>query len=103
YYLEDDMDCSVRSPNKKDVIHVLKDGERVAVTKRFMTRSIRETFNLFSGANSGVKMGITKFYTLRPKWVHTVPHQQQCACSYCANFDLVVAAINSASSAQLNG
>lgn len=101
YYLQDEKDCSVQSPNKKDVIHVTRDGKRVAVAKRFMTRSIRETFNLFKSAHPDICVGLTKFYTLRPKWVRTDPRPEQCVCVYCANFDLIVAAINSASSIQL--
>ncbi|XP_064472032.1 uncharacterized protein LOC135386185 [Ornithodoros turicata] len=102
YYLEDEKDCSVQSPNKKDVIHVTRDGKRVAVAKRFMTRSIRETFSLLKSAHPDINIGLTKFYTLRPKWVRTDPRPEQCVCLYCANFDLIIAAINSASSIQLS-
>ncbi|CAH0547312.1 unnamed protein product [Brassicogethes aeneus] len=36
--------------------------------KHFMTRSIKETYQIFKENNPGVKIGISKFYTLRPKW-----------------------------------
>lgn len=101
YYMEDEMDCSVQSPNKKDVIHVVKDGRREAVVKRFMTRSIRETYSLFKANNPEIKLGMTKFYRLRPKWVRAAPHQSQCVCTYCANFELVVAAANGVSAEEL--
>lgn len=36
------------------------------------------------------KTGITKFYTLWPRWVWITLHQLQCVCTYCASFKLTV-------------
>lgn len=97
------MDRSVQNPNENNLIHVLKDRGKVAVTKRSMTRTIRETFNLFRSTHLCIQMGMTGFYILPPKWIQTFPHQQQCVCSHCANFDFVITALDSASSVQLKG
>ncbi|KAM7285661.1 putative vesicle-associated membrane protein [Ixodes scapularis] len=67
YYTDDDLDCSRQSPNKKDAVKLLKDGEEHVVVKRYMTRSVRETYRLFKEANPDSKLGLTKFYSLRPK------------------------------------
>ncbi|CAN7940927.1 unnamed protein product [Ixodes hexagonus] len=47
YYTKDELNCSQQSPNKKDVIGIISKGQKEYVQKRFMTRSIRETFRLF--------------------------------------------------------
>lgn len=102
YYLDDEMDCSIQSPNKKDVVHVVKDGKREAVVKRFMTRTVRETYNVFRNNHPEVRLGMTKFYNLRPKYVRITPHQFQCVCTYCANFELIIIAANSVCRQQLS-
>lgn len=38
--------------------------------------------------NPGTKLGITKFYLFRPKWVKTNPKQTACACMSCTNCNL---------------
>ncbi|KAM7292195.1 uncharacterized protein ISCGN_025437 [Ixodes scapularis] len=73
----------------------MKDGEQQAVVKRYMTRSIREAYKLFKKANPDSKLGLTKFYSLRPKWVKLNPDQTVCACVCCTNFDLCLSALNS--------
>ncbi|CAH0546996.1 unnamed protein product [Brassicogethes aeneus] len=67
YYLNDDLDCSRQSPNKNDVKKIVENGVEMKKVKSFMTRSIKETYQIFKENNPGVKMGISKFYTLRPK------------------------------------
>ncbi|CAN7995646.1 unnamed protein product, partial [Ixodes hexagonus] len=93
YYTNDDLDCSVQSPNTKDAVKVIKDGKKEVIVKRYMTRSIRETYLMFRKANPDAKLGITKFYSLRPKWVKINPKQTVCACVYCTNFDLCFSAL----------
>ncbi|CAN8010828.1 unnamed protein product [Ixodes pacificus] len=95
YYTDDDLDCSRQSPNKKDAVKLLKDGEEHVVVKRYMTRSVRETYRLFKEANPDSKLGLTKFYSLRPKWVKLNPEQTVCACVCCTNFDLCFSTLNS--------
>ncbi|KAM7287677.1 uncharacterized protein ISCGN_031368 [Ixodes scapularis] len=96
YYTSDAKDCSRQSPNKKDVVRLFIDGQEVFVTKRFMTRSIRETYKEFKAANPESKMGLTKFYSLRPKWVKKHPVHEECVCVCCANFILCLTSLSNA-------
>ncbi|CAN8026478.1 unnamed protein product, partial [Ixodes persulcatus] len=101
YFLEDEMDCSIQSPNKKDVVTVNISGTKECVVKRYMTRSIRESYALLMKAHPDIKLGLTKFYTLRAKWVKIAPYRDQCVCAHCANFELLLASINNTSSIHL--
>ncbi|CAH0558804.1 unnamed protein product [Brassicogethes aeneus] len=47
YYLNDDLDCSRQSPNKNDVKKIVENGAEMKKVKRFMTRSIKETYQIF--------------------------------------------------------
>ncbi|CAN7952225.1 unnamed protein product, partial [Ixodes pacificus] len=67
-----------------------------------MTRSIRESYALLMKAHPDIKLGLTKFYTLRPKWVKIAPYRDQCVCAHCANFELLLASINNTSSINFN-
>lgn len=97
-FLEDEMGCSIQSPSKRDVIALKTSGSKEFVVKRYMTRSIRESYSLLMKTYPDIKIGLTKFYTLRPKWVKISPYRDQCVCAICANFQLVVASVNNASS-----
>lgn len=90
FYLEDKWDCSRQSANKKDTIPVTVAGEKVVKVKRYMTRSIKETFALYKKEHSGFHIGRSKFYALRPTWVVPHPPRDVCLCVYCANFELCV-------------
>ncbi|CAN8017318.1 unnamed protein product [Ixodes persulcatus] len=93
YYTKDELNCSQQSPNKKDVISIVSKGQKEYVSKRFMTRSIRETFRLFKAAHPDTAIGLTKFYSLRPKWVQYTSWHEVCVCKYCANIKLSVCAL----------
>ena len=93
YFLNDDLDCSRQSPNKDDVITINENGLKVKKIKRYLTRSIREIYNIFREKNPNSKMSETKFYTLRPKWVLIDPPKEGCLCVYCANFELCLIAL----------
>lgn len=97
YYTNDDLDCTVQSPRSRDVIMLHQGGQKRLVAKRYMTRTIREAYRLFKSAHPDSKLGLTKFYSLRPKWVSTSPYREECVCSYCANFSICVTTINSIS------
>lgn len=97
YYTKDELNCSQQSPNKKDVIGIISKGQKEYVSKRFMTRSIRETFRLFKAAHPDTAIGLTKFYSLRPKWVQYTSWHEVCVCTYCANIKLSVCALEKAS------
>lgn len=90
FYLEDKWDCSRQSANKKDTITVTVAGEKVVKVKRYMTRSIKETFALYKKEHSIFHIGRSKFYALRPKWVVPHPPRDVCLCVYCANFELCI-------------
>ena len=93
YYTEDELNCTQQSPNKKDVIAITSNGQKEYISKRLMTRSIRETFRLFKAAHPDTGIGLTKFSSLRPKRVVcTAPHEV-CVCTYCANAKLSARAL----------
>ncbi|CAN8011877.1 unnamed protein product [Ixodes pacificus] len=58
-----------------------------------MTRSVRETFQIFHEAHPRSSIGLSKFYTLRPKWVLHAPKQEVCVCAYCAKENVCVSAL----------
>ena len=94
YYLDDNLDCSRQSPNKSDVINVFENGEKTKKVKRFMTRTLKETFRIFKDAHPDVKIGHAKFYSLRPKWVKMHPSHEVCICIYCNNMELCCTALS---------
>lgn len=93
YYLEDDLDCSIQSPNKNDVVSVKINGVIEKKVKRFLTRSIKSMYCIFKEQNPNVSISRTKFYELRPKWVRIEPLENSCLCICCANFDLLIIAL----------
>ena len=88
FYLEDKWDCSYQSANKKDNISITIKGEKMLKLKRYMTRSIKETFDVYKKEYPISHIGRSKFYALRPKWVVPNPPRDVCLCVYCANFEL---------------
>lgn len=102
YYLDDNMDCSRQSPNKSDVINVFENGEKTKKVKRFMTRTLKETFRIFKKAHPAIKIGHSKFYSLRPKWVKMHPSHEVCICIYCNNMELCCTALSNFLSQTVN-
>lgn len=96
YYLDDDFDCTRQSPNKSDVLNIKINGVSEKKVKRFLTRSIKEMYDLFKEQNPEFTISRSKFYDLRPKWVIPQPANNSCLCVYCANFDLMVTALKNA-------
>lgn len=93
YFLNDDLDFSRQSPNKKDVRIVNENGIKINKVKRFLTRSMQEIYHIFREKNPNFKISKAKFYMLRPKWVMINPSQEVCLCIYCTNFELCVVAL----------
>lgn len=93
YFLNDDLDCSRQSLNKKDVRIVNENGLKINKVKRFLTRSMQEIYHIFQEKNTNFKISKAKFYMLRPKWVMINPSQEVCLCIYCTNFELCVVAL----------
>lgn len=102
YFTKDELQCSRQSPNQKDVISVMLNGEKTFVPKRFMTRSIREAFRIYKDKHPDSGVGLTKFYSLRPRWVQCIPHQEVCVCVRCANYYLCIAALENVTGSTFN-
>lgn len=96
FYLEDELDCSRQSANKKDAKTVIENNEKVVKVKRYLTRSIQEIYRIFTEKYPHMKVGRTSFYALRPPWVIPHPQKNSCLCIYCENFQLCVTAIKHA-------
>ena len=58
----------------KDSVSVTKDSVKTKHQKRFLLLNIKELFLEFKKEYPTVKIGFSKFYDVRPKWVKTVNH-----------------------------
>ncbi|KAH9372824.1 hypothetical protein HPB48_017632 [Haemaphysalis longicornis] len=67
-----------------------------------MIRSIRGAFRIYKERNPDSSIGLTKFYSLRPRSVKCSPQQEVCVCVYCANYELYVAAVENASNSKID-
>ena len=63
---------------------VKENGKKSKLEKRSLIGSLKETFGMFQKEKSHVKMGFSKFYSLRPKSVllQAAMPQQVCLCQY---------------------
>lgn len=95
YYLNDDFNCSRQSANKNDTISIRENGVKVKRVKRFLTRSIKEICKIIYDDNPSIKskIGKSKIYSLRPKWVILHPPSDTCLCVYCENWNLMLIAL----------
>jgi hypothetical protein len=93
FFLDDRWDCTVQSPNKNDTVTIVQNGEKITKIKRYLTRSIKETYNLFIRQYPHSKLGRSKFYMLCPKEVMKQPPKNVCLCVYCENFKLCCVAL----------
>lgn len=98
FYCRDDI--SRQAPGKRDTKSV-KDsisGKRKIFQKRHMVVTVKEAFQLFTVQENGdcsEKVGISKFYELRPPHVllsSSLPHNV-CVCRYHVNFNFIITAI----------
>ena len=69
YYINDDFNFSRQSPNKSDVITVKINDKKEKKVKRFLTRSLKATYEIFKNDYPELKISKSKFYSLRPKYV----------------------------------
>ena len=53
--------------------------------KRFLTRSLKATYETFKKDYPELRIGKSKFYSLRPKYVLLSPIKEVYLCIYCAN------------------
>lgn len=92
FYLREDVSRIL--PGKKDFVSVkLSDGTRSHIQKQLILSNIEELYQVFKTEYPDVKIGLTKFYTLRPKQcilagdsgTHLV-----CVCTYHQNAKLML-------------
>ena len=69
YYINEDFNCSRQSPNKSDVITVKINDKKEKEVKRFLTRSLKATYKTLKNNYPELRIGKSKFYNLRPKYV----------------------------------
>ena len=80
----------------KDFVSVTKDSVKLKHQKRLLLLNIKELFLEFKKEYPTVKIGLSKFCELRPKWVKTVNHSGMhsvCVCQYHQNVKLLVSVI----------
>ena len=82
---------SQQALGKRDFVTIRKEGGKEHVQKRHLMWSLEETYGMFKKENSSVKIGFSKFCSLRPQNVLLLgqyPHQA-CLCSYRENMRLL--------------
>ena len=82
---------SQQAPGKRDFVTVRVNGKKQQIQKRHLLWSLEERYALFKKEHSSVKIGFSKFCTLRPQNVllsGQYPHQA-CLCSYHENIRLL--------------
>jgi hypothetical protein len=85
FFLED---VSRQMPNKRDVLLVKgPDGEKVLTQKHIIEVTPSEAFTKFQENNPDVKIGKTKFDSLKPHQVRktNISNISVCCCIYCEN------------------
>ena len=92
YYINDDFNCSIQSPNKSDVITVKINDKKEKEVKRFLTQSLKATYKAFKNDYLELRSKST-LYSLRPKYVLLSPIKEVCLCIYCANYDLFLTSL----------
>lgn len=82
-------------PGKKDFVSVKTSSGRVQMQKRPLLLNIHEAYEIFKAENDGLKIGKSKFASLRPPQVipMTLRDQDVCMCKYHENIDLIIAGL----------
>lgn len=81
-------EVSRETPNKKQVAH--PPPSRDPVPLRFLHLTIGETFEKFKIMYPNIKIGRSKFYSLRPSWVKEKTPHESCLCIQHSNADLLL-------------
>lgn len=84
-------------PGKKDFVTVKTGNVRVQMQKRLLLCNISELYAEFKWKYPNSKVGLSSFFSLRPKWVVTVGSRgtyNVCVCESHQNAKLMFAAIN---------
>lgn len=82
-------------PGIKDVITVWQEGKKEKLQKHYMTMFLHEAFSVFKEENQEVKIGFSKFCSLRPKNVLLLKETpaEQCKCRLHENFIMKLKAL----------
>jgi hypothetical protein len=92
FYLDDSI--SRQLPGKKDAVLVrAKDGTKEYIQKRLLLHTLSECYLLFKDDHTDVKIGKTKFSTLKPPqcvFPGTPGTREVCVCIIHGNADLVM-------------
>lgn len=90
FYEQDDI--SRQLPGKKDYVTVMEKGVKTQKQKKILLMNVSEAYQLFKQDHPSIKVGKSKFASLRPKHVcicsdrdHTV-----CCCIYHENFSFLL-------------
>ncbi|KAF2892249.1 hypothetical protein ILUMI_13926, partial [Ignelater luminosus] len=75
-------------PGMRDSIAVRKDGKKITLPRHYLTLFLREAFAIFKQDSPNIKLGFSKFCSLRPDNVLLLKHMplEQCKCKLHENF-----------------
>ncbi|KAM7313297.1 hypothetical protein ISCGN_003172 [Ixodes scapularis] len=102
HFMKDELQCSRQGPNQKDAISVTLDGEKTFMPRRFLTSSLREAFRVYKHKHPDSGVGLTKFYSLCPRWVKYITHQEAGVFVRCSNYYLCIAAVENVTGSTFN-
>lgn len=94
FYMLDSI--SRQAPGKKDFVTSRKNGKKEHLQKRHMMFSLKESHALFIKENPDIKVGLSKFSSLRPENVLLSSDMpiNVCLCSYHENIRLICDCLN---------
>lgn len=99
FYLSEDNSRIV--PTLRECVYVRnEDGSRRKAEKRMMMANLKDSYQEFKNAHSGMKIGISKFAELRPKnvrWPGNKGVHYTCTCFIHGNFKFMLTGLKEAS------
>ncbi|KAF2899444.1 hypothetical protein ILUMI_06732 [Ignelater luminosus] len=77
-------------PGMRDSIAVRKDGKKITLPRHYLTLFLREAFAIFKQDSPNIKLGFSKFCSLRPDNVLLLKDtpSKQCKCKIHENFSM---------------
>ena len=94
-FYEDDENSRM-CPGKKDCVSVMIDGTKQKIQKRLLLMNVSELYQCFKEKHSEMKIGLSKFCELRPRWCITVGARgthSVCVCELHQNPKLMLSAV----------
>ncbi|GFO14380.1 otu domain-containing protein 5 [Plakobranchus ocellatus] len=88
-------DISRQLPGRKDFVTVIQNGKKERIQKKILLMNVMEAYRLFKEEHGEIKIGKSKFASLRPKHVCICSDTDQnvCCCIYHENFTLMIEAL----------